>query len=286
MTAFTKYNESNLGVHSLSPTHVLHAMNPPELCNYIEHNLDLHVDYIWKDCRKLVTLKTARGTLVEMIDRPIWGLSCFMDGVVQSCEKDETIYHEALVESALKLMKEAGYEPKVCIFGGGEGATARELFWRMPTFTEICMIEWDREIVELFQSRFQGWSKDRWGNSSWEDPRLHIEYEDAFEIVKELRNQMYDLVLVDLFDVEESTLDKWKEFMDRSSRWTRNTYCMYVATHSPFVATASGLCRKLRRHLKGLGFATKYTSVYVPSFHGHAIFLLGKRIPVAATAAS
>jgi spermidine synthase len=260
-------------------------MNPPELCNYIEHNPDLHVDYIWKDCRKLVTLKTARGTLVEIVDRPAWGLSCFMDGVVQSCEKDEKIYHEALVGSALKLMKVQVHAPQICVFGGGEGATARDIWWQSPA-AAITMIEWDREIVELFQTRFQGWSNDKWGNCAWEDPRLRIEYEDAFEIVKESRDQAYDLVLVDLFDVEEAMLEKWKEFMDRSSRWTRNTYCMYVATHSPFVATASGLCRKLRRHLKGLGFATKYTSVYVPSFHGYAIFLLGKRIPTVTTVAA
>jgi spermidine synthase len=206
-----------------------------------------------------------------------------MDGVVQSCEKDEKIYHQALVKSALNLMKVQVHAPQICVFGGGEGATAREVWWQSPAAV-LTMIEWDREIVELFQTRFQGWSTDKWGNSVWEDPRLRIEYEDAFEIVKESRDQAYDLVLVDLFDAEETMLEKWKEFMDRSSRWTRNTYCMYVATHAPFVATNSGLCRKLRRHLKGLGFATKYTSVYVPSFHGHAIFLLGKRIPTAVAA--
>jgi len=249
-----------------------------ELCNYIEHNPALHVDYIWKGCRKLMTLRTGQGTLVEIIDRPVWGVTCFMDGVIQSCERDEKIYHEALIGLSLKFGRLVSESPQVCIFGGGEGATAREVFWQLPNVVGVTMIEWDREIVNLFQTKYPKWSKDAVGRSSWEDPRLHIEYEDAFEIVKSSREQAYDLVLVDLFDVEVADLERWKQFMEHAVKWTRSVICFYVATHAPFVETASGSCRKLRRHLKGLGFTTKYKSVYVPSFNGYSIFLLGKRI--------
>ena len=135
------------------------------------------------------------------------------------------------------------------------------------------MIEWDRGVVDLFQQRFPQWAR-----GAWEDPRLTIQYEDAFLVCKEERTNRYDMVLVDLFDIEETDLTKWKDFIQSASRWTRGSFAMYIGTQAPAVKTNGGSPRKLRRTLKDCGFMTKFKSFYIPSFNGYAIFLLGKRL--------
>lgn len=47
------------------------------------------------------------------------------------------------------------------------------------------MIEWDKDVVELFRTTYRQWS-----DSAFEDPRLHIEYEDVFSIYNQKENMM------------------------------------------------------------------------------------------------
>jgi spermidine synthase len=240
--------------------------------DYVEENPQLSVTYTWKGCRIIKDITTEKGTRIEMVDRPVWGLSCFMDKVVQSCELDEHKYHGSFVLSGASLIPKGTVGPKICIFGGGEGALARDVFHYLPTTESVHMIEWDRGVVDLFQQRFQQWAR-----GAWEDPRLTIQYEDAFSVCKEERTNRYDMVLVDLFDIEEDDLTKWKDFIRSASGWSKGSFAMYIGTQAPFVKTNGGIPRKLRRTLKDCGFTTKFKSFYVPSFQGYAVFLLGKR---------
>ena len=44
----------------------------------------------------LDSMITHRETRVEMIQCPTWGIACFMDGVIQSCEMDEAMIRQVL----------------------------------------------------------------------------------------------------------------------------------------------------------------------------------------------
>ena len=50
---------------------------------------------------------THRETRVEMIQCPRWGIACFIDGVIQSCEMDEAMYHISLVHPEAKRISVA-----------------------------------------------------------------------------------------------------------------------------------------------------------------------------------
>jgi len=68
--------------------------------------------------------KTTRFQDIDIVDTPFFGRMLIIDGDVQSSEKDEFIYHEAMVHPAMLLHP---HPRRVLIMGGGEGATAREV---------------------------------------------------------------------------------------------------------------------------------------------------------------
>ena len=234
--------------------------------DYTEHVKEGQVTYTWHGSRRVFHQTTGRGTLLEIIDRPVWGLSCFMNGAIQSCELDEGIYHKALVKPLLKRL--GNHELRVAIFGGGEGATAREVL-RHPNVTHVDMIEWDEEVVQAFRG-FRQWSRQ-----AWEDPRLHIHFEDAFEKIKTIPDQLYDSVIIDMFDIDEETLPQALTFLEQATKWTKKKIGMYVATHAPFLQPNHPHLRKLRTVLRNEGFSTHLSSIYIPSFHGYSVFLMG-----------
>ena len=235
--------------------------------DYIEENPDLQVTYTWHNTHTVYHITTHKGTLVELVDRPVWGLSCFMDRVVQSCEKDEQVYHRALVEPVLKHLR-AGTDLRVCILGGGEGATAREVL-ACERVSKVDMIEWDHDIVELFSTRFK-----QWGRGAWDDERLVVSEADAFIVCEETRS--YDAVIVDMFEPEDT--DRWYRLLERVCAWARGCVAVYVGTHAPNVVKRSKELTKMRKVIRGMGFTTHLSSAYVPSFQGHAVFLLAKKV--------
>jgi spermidine synthase len=242
--------------------------------DYTEYVKEHQVTYTWHGTRPLFRQTTQRGTVLEIIERPVWGLSCFMNGSVQSCEIDEKVYHEALVDPILQGLDVR----RVAVFGGGEGATVREVLKR-NSVTCVDMIDWDEEVVRTFQIRFPQWSlANKAGEtvSRWEDPRLHLHFEDAFERVQRVPDELYDAVIIDMFDVDESMVHPCVLFLEQAGKWTRKRIGMYVTTHTPFVQEEDPVLVKLGNVLKNMGFKTRILSTYIPSFHGYSVFLLGE----------
>ena len=65
---------------------------------YNEDNMqEFGVTNQWHNVVIKDSIITHRGTKVEMIERPKWGLACYMDNSIQSALIDERIYHESLV---------------------------------------------------------------------------------------------------------------------------------------------------------------------------------------------
>ena len=235
------------------------------MSDFIERVPEDSVTYTWHTATRVFSQTTERGTVLEFIYRPGWGLACYMNGSIQSCEVDEKVYHRALVNPVLEGL----YPQRVAIFGGGEGATAREVL-RRNSVAHVDMIEWDRDVVTTFQTRFPQWS------NAWEDPRLHIQFEDAFERVQRVPEELYDAVIIDMFDVDETTVHSCVLFLEQVAKWTRRRIGMYVTTHTPFVREEDPILMKLGNVLKNMGFATRILSTYIPSFHGYSVFLLGE----------
>lgn len=146
--------------------------------------------------RKVLFSGKTQYQSVDIIESEIYGRSLILDGKTQSTERDEYIYHEALVGPAM-LMHDSPAE--VFIAGGGEGATLREVL-NHKSVINVRMVDLDEEIVELSKLYLP---KHHMG--AFEDPRLELHHVDARAYLQ-TDEARYDVVILDLVDpLEEGT---------------------------------------------------------------------------------
>ncbi len=127
---------------------------------------------------------------VAIFESREYGTMLALDGLVQSAEDDEYIYHESLVHPALVAHPEPA---SVLVIGGGEGATIREVL-RHPTIKRVVMVDIDRELVELCKEHL-----DDWHQGAFDDPRLELVFSDGKEFVAATREK-FDGVIIDVTD--------------------------------------------------------------------------------------
>lgn len=230
------------------------------------------VTHNWHNVVIKDSIKTHRGTKVEIIERPKWGLACYMDNSIQSALIDEKIYHEALVHPVMLSVKE---RKRVMIIGGGEGATAREVL-KWNGVEEVDMFEWDKDVVELFRNKYSEWAQ-----GAWNDPRLHIHYSNIFEIIKSppKESHKYDVIIIDLFDPSEENKEQWKTLIKSLYDWitVKGSIVMYAGMRNitenvqPYEKLIEIILRNLRLSKKIIPYR-----VWIPSFSGESMFLLVK----------
>lgn len=111
-----------------------------------------------------------------------------LDNELQSAERDEHIYHEALVHPAMTAHPAPA---DVLILGGGEGATAREVL-RHRTVTSLVMVDIDAELLDFCRRTLPTWHC-----GSFDDPRTEVEIGDAGAFVA-ASGRKFDIILSDL----------------------------------------------------------------------------------------
>lgn len=154
-----------------------------------------------------VFFKTARQE-VAVLDTLLFGRTLFLDGILQSSERDEEMYHRMLVHPIMGVQREI--PKKILILGGGEGATLREVL-KWEDVKEVTMLDWDEELVQYFREKEKSWHR-----GAFEDPRVKLEHTDVFEVINEER--VYDRIYVDLVD-PDLTDDKWRALFKRLVAW-------------------------------------------------------------------
>jgi spermidine synthase len=132
----------------------------------------------------------SRFQSIDIIDSCSFGRCLILDGKIQSSEKDEFIYHEALVHPV--MLSHSGPE-KVFIAGGGEGATLREILAH-NSVKEAVMVDIDQEVVELCRRFLPSFHQ-----SSFDDPRAKLHFTDARKYLEESEDK-FDVIIIDLAD--------------------------------------------------------------------------------------
>jgi spermidine synthase len=249
---------------------------------FIEDTIEeFSVEHKWHNVKHLTSIKTHRGTQVEMIERPGWGVACYMDNSIQSCEVDERIYHESLVHPVMASVKS---RKRVMIIGGGEGATAREVL-KWHDVEQVDMYEWDEDVVKLFKTSYPQWAR-----GAWDDPRLSLHYVDIFDSIRYYPHtaNKYDIIIIDLFDPTEENRPLWKMLLKNLHGWitTEGSIVIYAGMRNILRSKQPHqiITEMLVEHYevtKGFVFydytlnknSTPYR-VYIPSFSGESSFLL------------
>ena len=123
-----------------------------------------------------------------------WGRMLVLDGVVQSTDADEFIYHEGIVHPACYAAAAVAPIRDALILGGGEGACLREaLRWR--SVEHVTMVDIDAQVVaacrEYLPEHHRG---------AFDDPRVTLVYGDAVEFLRSQPDSSLDVVVSDMTD--------------------------------------------------------------------------------------
>ena len=113
-----------------------------------------------------------------------------LDGVIQTTEKDEFIYHEMLTHVPIFAH---GAVKDVLIIGGGDGGMLREVL-RHQAVSRATMVEIDQAVVDMCTKFLPNHSK-----GAFNDPRLNLVIADGADFVRKSKDR-FDVIIVDSTD--------------------------------------------------------------------------------------
>jgi len=232
---------------------------------YYEDNFkEFGVEYKWESAKLLDSVITHRGTKIEMVERPKWGLACYMDNSIQSALIDERIYHEALVHPVMSYAKKRS---RIMIVGGGEGATAREVL-KWSGVERVDMYEWDKDVVNLFITKYPEWAK-----GAWNDERLRVHNVDIFETIENPPTDKYDIIIIDLFEPCEENRTQWAQLFKMLPDWLMQSGLVVLYAGMRNILEKEQPYKKLIDLIDYKPHIIPYR-VFIPSFSGESMFLL------------
>lgn len=113
-----------------------------------------------------------------------------LDGIIQTTERDEFIYHEMLAHVPILAH---GNVRRVLIIGGGDGAMLREVT-KHHEIEKITQVEIDGEVLEISKRYLPDHAK-----GAFEDPRVHLTIDDGFHYVQSTSDS-FDVIISDSTD--------------------------------------------------------------------------------------
>lgn len=138
---------------------------------------------------KYLEQKSAHQHLL-IFENAKFGRVLTLDGVVQTTEGDEFVYHEMMTHVPILAHGEAR---RVLIIGGGDGGILREVV-RHASVEAITQVEIDAAVVEMSKTYLPKHSA-----GAFDDPRLQLVINDGFAFVRDCSEQ-FDVIIVDSTD--------------------------------------------------------------------------------------
>lgn len=146
-------------------------------------------------CDRVIYHGVSKYQTIDIVETRLHGKMLFLDGVAQSAERDEFIYHELLVHPAMFAHPNP---EKVLVIGGAEGATLREVL-KHQTVKRAVLVDIDGELVEICKQYLPGWHQ-----GSFDDPRVEVVICDGRDYVEKC-NEKFDVIIIDLSDPLEDS---------------------------------------------------------------------------------
>jgi len=137
----------------------------------------------------LFEVKTEHQHL-EIFETPFLGRVMLLDGVVQTTEKDEFIYHEMMVHVPML----AHPNPKrVLIIGGGDGGILREVLSH-KNVEHVTQVEIDQSVIDMCKEYFPKHS-----DGAYDSPKANIVIADGKDFVANCTDK-FDVIISDSTD--------------------------------------------------------------------------------------
>ena len=202
-----------------------------------------------------------------VLDTETDGQVLLIDNQFQSCTRDERIYHETFVHSAMIGLLRRNH---ILIIGGGEGCLLREVL-RWKDVERVVQVDWDESLIEWYKTHGRNWNE-----GAYEDPRAEIICADAFEWLKN-SYETFDAIFVDLLDPNEAWLSSLESLL---------RYCKEHLTPGGLVSINAGmvaegkqtaactLADRMKRIFPDECFDHAAVKTYISSFLGEWCFLM------------
>ncbi len=113
-----------------------------------------------------------------------------LDGIIQTTEADEFIYHEMMTHVPLFAH---GNASRVLIIGGGDGGMLREVC-KHSSVQHITQVEIDDQVVDMCKQFLPNHSA-----GAYDDPRVNIVIDDGARFLTEC-NEHFDVIISDSTD--------------------------------------------------------------------------------------
>lgn len=155
--------------------------------------------WVYEDQNDNVRLSLKATKCIVNTDTPyqhleIWetlqyGRVLFLDGAVQTTEKDEFVYHEMIAHPPLITHPNPR---KVLIIGGGDGGAAREVA-KHPSVESVLVVDIDPDVPRYSREYLPSIG------CGYDNPKVELRTEDGIKYVQ-TTDERFDVILVDATD--------------------------------------------------------------------------------------
>lgn len=205
--------------------------------------------------KKLLFSEQSEYQLVEVLETDTWGNLLTIDGIVMLSEKDEFVYHEMIIHTAMFAHPAP---EKVLIIGGGDGGSAREAL-RHKTVKQVDLVEIDETVVrasKLFLPEV----------GAWDDPRLRVLYEDGIAFIKKAKAE-YDVIVIDSTDPIDHAVGLFeKEFYELCHAALRENGVLTAQTETPWLEAGHPVIKNVFKSLDSIFSTSAMYLAYIPLY--------------------
>jgi len=200
---------------------------------------------------------------IVVLDSYEFGKVLVLDGLIQTTERDEFMYHEMLAHPAMLIHP----EPKrILVIGGGDGGTIREIL-KYSSVEEAHLCEIDEEVIFVAEKYFPTIS------SKLKDPKVKIFIEDGNEFLEERKN-FYDVIIMDSSDpVGASEVLFQEDFYKKVKNSLNETGIMVAQTESPFLQEKyfKKAVNEIKKVFKNIGVYLSFVPTYPAGMWSYTI---------------
>ncbi|TDO99674.1 polyamine aminopropyltransferase [Marinomonas balearica] len=125
-----------------------------------------------------------------IFENETFGRIMALDGVIQTTERDEFVYHEMMAHVP---MFAHGNAKRVLIIGGGDGGMLREVL-RHPEVEHVTQVEIDQAVIDMCTEYLPNHSA-----GAYDNPKANVVIADGVDFVNET-TEKYDVIISDCTD--------------------------------------------------------------------------------------